>query len=1665
MYLRAAKTEAEEAGEETDGMANSISELRGEILALTGNKVDIQVEGKDEFKSTYQILKELSEVWDSLSDISQANILEMVGGKRNANVVAAIIENFDIAEDALATSLQSEGSALDEHAKAMDSVEGRINTLKSSFANLSETLLDAEDIKTLLSSVTAVVDAFTAMSKAMNSIGGIKTELIATLGIFATFKADEIVGTLVDGFGLLKKHMSDLPIAHFVKGFNEARKSGESMTNSFRSGFSSVAASASTATIAFSSITAILTVLIAAYSAYNQAREESIRKSSEEAAKAAELVDSARALSASYSEYAEYASMTERTVEQEGAMNNALQTVIDSIGEKAAVLNGLTQGTKEYEEALKGVVAAEMESAHTNAIIEEHSAREALVTKGSDIWGSNLELYYGSTGKNVSREVELVESIMGRGFLSQRSQVHNQNAPIDGSAMAFYTTVDTKNAKEVVLYYQKLLSLKDALADEGLLDNSIIYKDLQNLIAEFSAEVEAYQKSVYDLASSNYKESIGVPETQDQKESYYRHMVRYMQIAYKVSSDVARSMIDAEMAAEGMSDVIGSMSRTKIDLFGGDANGDIYADRMITNAQRIGDSLAAFIDTEDFKSASGELQDIVNSVGNLDASKIEELAQESESLAAILESDGMNARFLAKIISTELSGGDGLALITDGALELNKALDGMRSRFDEVTEAKRRYDEAMSIEEKDSNFKSIAEAFKALNEEFVAGTTNSNAFWAAAEYIFGEEQLSAWGWEDGLQQIYDAMSANVGVFEDAESAGFGFINRFLDIADGGRILDEYGRKVAEIKELSDGSFDIDIDGEAISLIAEKMQLSEEAVLSCIEALDMWGDIDFHNIDEIIARAGELNLVMYRNNGKDKIINMDGLDEQLRNLGLTAKEINDIKEELRQLDSVTLIGAEMQVEDLIESLESLGVIMSDEFGVEVDFDALTSLFEELGFTEEQAKDTIKKLSEMNNLRFSSLKGELGSVDDAMGRVEDLDLSSVRGEVDRTTSSVDNLATSLSKINGKKYTFTVQQQLLGWTINDNNNPFNPPANTNGKFDGLWTAGADGIKSAKGGIALTGEEGEELVQSGSTARLVGTNGPEFTYLKPGDRVYTAEETKKIKKSLGKVSGRVPAFAGGGVYGGISEKKWNSLLGDTGGSSNNSGNGSNNSSSNSTSNSNKENDESEFDRLYKYHQHLLEMDKESVRDYLDWLDGAYKDAYQKGEIDLDEYRQYCEEVYQGLQDLFRDYLNDTEHEISMRGEYDGETSKIISLYEEMISAIEKEIASAREYGLDNSNDYVQELQEKYAEYKQAIVDIQDELKDNAKSSVEELVDIRIKMLKKDVEADKDAIKEKLDNLKEFYDKQKEMLREFHDEEKYLEDQSDRRKDVSDVQASIDQLKYDDSAWAEKRRLELQQELSDAQKALDDLEKDHALELTEKKLDEMYELQKKDLDAQTEALQKKVEDAKSMYVIALEDIRSGSVALYEEMVAWNQSYGDGIDETIKTAWEGAYVALKKYHDLFGSHYEGIALPNATGHVFTVGSWEDAAISGYASGTSNATAGIHRVNEDGDEYIFKSSDGSSYRVFSGGEKVLTAGATDFLYSFANSKGAILTDFMSKLFDKSILGKICPSVQQNQINMGDIIVQGNADNKTVSEIRRAQRESLTDVLRGLNKLSK
>ena len=179
MRIRGAKTELEEAGLETDGMAESTAKLREEIMALSG--VDIMLD-EDTFKSTYDILDELSTKWQDLTDIQQASITELIAGKRQGNVISSLMSNFDIARNALEASMDSEGSAMAEHAKWMESLEAKINQLIAAWQELSQAFMDDDFLKGLVDAGTDILSFLTAI---IDKIGVLPTLITAIVSVMS----------------------------------------------------------------------------------------------------------------------------------------------------------------------------------------------------------------------------------------------------------------------------------------------------------------------------------------------------------------------------------------------------------------------------------------------------------------------------------------------------------------------------------------------------------------------------------------------------------------------------------------------------------------------------------------------------------------------------------------------------------------------------------------------------------------------------------------------------------------------------------------------------------------------------------------------------------------------------------------------------------------------------------------------------------------------------------------------------------------------------------------------------------------------------------------------------------------------------------------------------------------------------------------------------------------------------------------------------------------------------------------------------------------------------------------------------------------------------------------------------------------------------------------
>lgn len=190
LRLRSTKSEIEEMGEDAEGAAENISKLREQILALTG--VDIQLDDSS-YKSTYQILLEISKVWEKLNDLTQASVLEQLFGKRQANIGAAILENGELLERVYKKSEGSMGSAMREQEEYAKSIQYSFDTLKAAYQDFADSVVNSDFVKDLLKTAQSFLEVLT---KIIDKFGALPT-ILTGLAAFGGFK----------GVGKLKPNM------------------------------------------------------------------------------------------------------------------------------------------------------------------------------------------------------------------------------------------------------------------------------------------------------------------------------------------------------------------------------------------------------------------------------------------------------------------------------------------------------------------------------------------------------------------------------------------------------------------------------------------------------------------------------------------------------------------------------------------------------------------------------------------------------------------------------------------------------------------------------------------------------------------------------------------------------------------------------------------------------------------------------------------------------------------------------------------------------------------------------------------------------------------------------------------------------------------------------------------------------------------------------------------------------------------------------------------------------------------------------------------------------------------------------------------------------------------------------------------------------------------
>lgn len=238
------------------------------IASITGGMGTVD-DYTGELRSTYDILKDLAEVYPKLTSVQKQEMVEVVAGKTQRTALTSILSNFESAIGATEAALNSEGSAAAENAKRMESLEGKLTQLQSSWQSLATTTVNSDFIKDLL-------DISTGIIKVTDDLGGLIPVLTSIIGLFVAFKSQSIGKSFQDISNNLTSTINEFKILYqHLVGASNANVIYLGTAESAQVATTGLSASVSLLSLAFGSLLSVFSLVTMAINLYNSSIEKS----------------------------------------------------------------------------------------------------------------------------------------------------------------------------------------------------------------------------------------------------------------------------------------------------------------------------------------------------------------------------------------------------------------------------------------------------------------------------------------------------------------------------------------------------------------------------------------------------------------------------------------------------------------------------------------------------------------------------------------------------------------------------------------------------------------------------------------------------------------------------------------------------------------------------------------------------------------------------------------------------------------------------------------------------------------------------------------------------------------------------------------------------------------------------------------------------------------------------------------------------------------------------------------------------------------------------------------------------------------------------------------------------------------------------------------------
>lgn len=362
------------------------------------------------------------------------------------------------------------------------------------------------------------------------------------------------------------------------------------------------------------------------------------------------------------------------------------------------------------------------------------------------------------------------------------------------------------------------------------------------------------------------------------------------------------------------------------------------------------------------------------------------------------------------------------------------------------------------------------------------------------------------------------------------------------------------------------------------------------------------------------------------------------------------------------------------------------------------------------------------------------------------------------------------------------------------------------------------------------------------------------------------------------------------------------------------------------------------------------------------------------------------------------------------------------------------------------------------------------------------DLLEMTIKMLKKKKELEKEALKEQLDGYKKVIDAQKDLLDLQDDEYNHKREVEDQNKNISSLEAQIAELQFDTSAEGTKKRLELEEELAEAKRDLEDYQHDYSIDQQKDALDREEERFEEYINGQIDEIDRYLDKTGEITAEAIRLINERSEALFNDLIQYNRAYGDSLDKTVLDAWNGAIGKVNEYKEACDRAYESASRAASLGGGSSYTPFVDRTPKYYIykTGTTKPISGALSLEEaqrvwgyipDPKNYYWQKFEGITKKNLVYGVKPyhtgLDAGFVGGLKGNEEFIKALKGEaFITKEQQNRFMNKILPDIVSTGAsslgsmsfgNLLNIEVQGNLDSSVVPRI-----EDITkDVVKQIN----